>query len=536
MKVKFFCLFSAFLALILGLRVGGGFTSQPLTEISSASEREFPVSEYKTFAVVIYAYNQAEWCERALRSIVSQDYENFRVFFIDDASSDDTLKTAKSFILETNQGHRVTVIHNDSHLGEACALYRVIDSLLDKEIVVPIQGKDWFAHSGFLNTLNRAYQNPEIWLTFSRSIVYPTYQTQDEPDINSPTSFYSAIFKQIYLNDLMREKDPKFYLKPLTQLVGSHFLKIQDLSVFENKAQAVKTSSPLKLMTVQYMPLACFPKKTSQKEKADILIFSCDRPLQLYACLESIYQYMSGFETLSVLYRASNEQFAAGYKKLKKDFPQVHFVAQSNNYKKDFKPLLMKTAFKNPSKYILFGVDDIVVKDFTDLNTCMEFMEKTNAYGFYLRFGKHISYCYQAAAEQSLPLSLPVANGVYAWKFDQASYDWAFPNSVDMTLYRKKNLEAHFKLLKFNAPNSLEFSWARECRPKESIGLYFESSKIVNIPFNIVSRTGNPHMNYLSASELLVKFEQGLKMDIRPLHQVQNSSPHFEYLPEFIAR
>jgi hypothetical protein len=58
----------------------------------------------------------------------------------------------------------------------------------------------------------------------------------------------------------------------------------------------------------------------------------------------------------------------------------------------------------------------------------------------------------------------------------------------------------------------------------------------VNIPMNIVGRTGNPHMNYLNAEELLLKFNQGLKIDIEPLYKVENHSPHIDYIPEFVLR
>lgn len=524
MKFKLFCFVSVFFMIILGLKVGAKTADAKV----SSSHAEFPLTEHKSFAVVVYGYNQADWCERSLRSVVSQDYDHFRVIFIDDASLDKTKERVEAFILDQSQQHRISLLSNASHLGETASLYRVIETLLDREIVLPIRGKDWLIHPNVLQDLNRAYQNPDVWLSSSFPLIYPTYEMQPA----SPIAFYAALFKQIQLCDLMRSKD---YLAPLKQLAGQHIQALAAPLVFEN--MALPTPSYLSSgVNPPYLPLDQFPKVAEMKKEADILIFSCDRPLQLYACLESIHRYMKGFHTLSVLYRASQEKFAAAYKQLEAAFPQVRFLSQSKNYKKDFKPLLMKAVFNSPSPYILFGVDDIIVKDFTHLASCMEQMEKTGAYGFYLRFGKHISYCYQAAAEQSVPLSIPLAEGMYAWSLDQASYDWGFPNSLDMTLYRKKDLKKIFEELKFKTPNSLEFCWAKEARPKGAIGLYFENSKIVNIPFNVVSRTGNPHMNYLTVDELLVKFEEGLKMNIDPLYKIANSSPHFEYLPQFISR
>jgi len=53
---------------------------------------------------------------------------------------------------------------------------------------------------------------------------------------------------------------------------------------------------------------------------------------------------------------------------------------------------------------------------------------------------------------------------------------------------------------------------------------------------NLVGKTSNPHMNFMSVEELLVKFDEKLKIDIDPLYQVENHSPYFEYFPEFISR
>ena len=70
-----------------------------------------------------------------------------------------------------------------------------------------------------------------------------------------------------------------------------------------------------------------------------------------------------------------------------------------------------------------------------------------------------------------VPPSVPLMNGVFAWDFRQGEFDWDFPNSVDMTLYRKSDIKAIFAALKFKTPNSLEFNWAQH-PPANTIGLF----------------------------------------------------------------
>ncbi len=533
------------LILVFLVALGGfwfGKTPQPKKSKSSIvvhPETDFPIVEHKSFVVVIYAHNQALWCERALRSIFEQDYDHYRVVLVDDGSTDRTVEKANQFIVDNNQADKVILIHNETRIGEPASLYRAIDGCLDREIIIPLNAKDWFSSPLALNRFNVAYQNPDVWMSFAQSIDYPSYEIAKA----TQTSYYAALFKQIRLADLYQNghftSSLDAYLTPLIQMSGGRIRHLSEPLAFCNLASPVKmeiTHTGFSECEYEYKPLADFPKPRIGT-KADILVFSFDRPLQLYACLESIQRYMSGFENLTVLYRASSDEFVSGYNKLKNAFPLVQFVAQSmDDYKHDFKPNILKIVFDSPSQYILFGVDDIVVKDFVDLKFCMDQMEKTGAYGFYLRFGKHINFCYQSGQPQKLPPSQSLSGGIYAWDIQTGENDWGFANSLDMTLFRKEQIKEPFTQLKYKTPNSLEYNLAVNATPKKAMGLYFERSKLVNIPMNIVGRTGNPHMNYLSTDELLTKFNQGLKIDIEPLYKVENRSPHFDYIPEFVLR
>jgi glycosyltransferase involved in cell wall biosynthesis len=495
-------------------------------------EKDFPISERKSFVIVIYAYNQALWCEKALHSVFEQDYDHYRVILVDDGSTDGTSEKAKQFIVANNQGDKAILIRNETRYGLVASLYRAIDSCLDREIVIPLNGKDWLSSPGVLNRLNLAYQNPDVWVTFGQGIEYPSYEIKDDVQ----TSYYAALFKQIHLEDLFQQGQfAPAYLPPILDLAGGRIRKLQEPIAFSNSASPVFPDQPLP-QVAKYEPLSTFPK-TRPPTAADILVFSFDRPLQLYACLESIQRYITGYDNLTVLYRASDAQFAAGYEKVKQAFPTIDFVAQSmSDPKQDFKPNIQKIVFDSPSEFVLFGVDDIIVKDFVDLKFCMAQMQKTGAYGFYLRLGRHIHHCYQLDKTQAVPPSQPLTGGVFAWDLKTGEYDWGFANSLDMTLFKKSELKIPFKELKYKTPNSLELCWTQKYSPKKAIGLYFETSKLVNIPMNVVGHTKNHHMNYLNTEELLTKFNQGLKIDIEPLYKLENKSPHLDYIPEFVIR
>src|ERR1700723_2053814 len=100
---KFFYLFPILAAVFFGYWMGEGRTSKDETASSEATfhpEIDFPVTEEKQFAAVVYSYKNAKVSERVLKSIFEQEYDHFRVIFFDDASQDGTFEKVQSFVLE----------------------------------------------------------------------------------------------------------------------------------------------------------------------------------------------------------------------------------------------------------------------------------------------------------------------------------------------------------------------------------------------------------------------------------------------------
>lgn len=274
------------------------------------------------------------------------------------------------------------------------------------------------------------------------------------------------------------------------------------------------------------------------EKKSDLVIFSYNRPLQLYALLESVEENISGLGTVSIIYRASDDVFVQAYEQVKNRFSSCIWYAQGTNPAADFKPLTERAIFQSPQAYILFAVDDIIVKDHIDIAAMIEALEKYRAYGFYLRMGKNLSECYPFACKQELPNFESISSDICMWQFNQGEYDWAYPHTVDMTLYRKKDIELDLRYLIYTTPNMLEARWAqRAYKIRHKKGLCYTQSKAVNLPLNRVQNIWyNRHSNYATPEELLAKFNEGLKIDIRDLHACNNCSAHMDYVPVFVRR
>jgi len=278
-------------------------------------------------------------------------------------------------------------------------------------------------------------------------------------------------------------------------------------------------------------------RSAAPTKKADLVVFSYDRPLQLYAFLESTQKYVTGIGQLSVIYRASGQAFKDGYDVVRTDFPQVTFYSQGSNPAQDFKSLTLKASFESLSSYIIFAVDDIVVKDTVDLGCCIDALETHDAYAFFLRLGMNLNYCYPENRFQPIPRLQQEEDDIYSWYFSESILDWRYPFTVDMTLYRKKDIEGDFKVLSYVTPNKLEGAWSsRAGKVLAQKGLCFATSKMVNLPLNRVQSDYTNRAMNISTQELLVHFNAGKKMDIAKLHGINNKSVHMEYVPTFVDR
>lgn len=150
--------------------------------------------ESKSFAIILYAHNASLWCERALHSIFSQEYEAYRVLFIDDGSIDGTFERAQQFILDNNQAYRVIAVRNDTELGPLASLSRIVRNCLDREILVPLDATQWFAHERVLSRLNQALQAPDVRIVWGQTIQYPSYEITTRP--SQALAFYADLFKR----------------------------------------------------------------------------------------------------------------------------------------------------------------------------------------------------------------------------------------------------------------------------------------------------------------------------------------------------
>jgi glycosyltransferase involved in cell wall biosynthesis len=515
--------------------------------------------------VFVPSYNNADWCRRNLDSIFNQDYKKYRVVYIDDASTDGTYDLVRQYIATHNLWSRVTILHNKTNKGALYNTYRAIHMCDDDEVFVTLDGDDWFSFSGVLSYLNNVYQDKNIWFTYGQFMNWPTkrmgwckpipFNIVNENKFREfgfvgaqIRTWRSWLAKKIKLEDLISpigDFKGRFYPSagdvaltfPIFEMAGDRFKFVSKVLCLRNVATPLndfKVCRDKQRDITKFLRRSKKYKKLEDKKivrpnlRADLIIFSYDRPLQLYGLLESIKKNVKGLRNIYVLCRVSNEQFKEAYKKVKDTFRHVRFIHQPTV--ESFKPLLM-SLLKRCNDYMLFAVDDIVVTHAIDISYCSQKLHETDAFGYFLRLGKNIKDSYMLEKPLKTPALQKIDCGVRAFRFSDGTCDWRYPFSLDMTVYNRDKILSLCGKIKFSSPNTLEKhvnDFVTKRYLKNLMGLCFTKSQIINIANNKVQEDYSfTRSEALYHKDLLFKkFNEGFVFDVDKFKGLESSSCH----------
>lgn len=181
------------------------------------------------FKIIVPVYNSEEWITKCIESIKNQTYSNFECLVGDDISTDKTHNVCLKYI-ESIEDDRFTIVQNSDKKYALQNIYDLIKSSepSPNDVIVVLDGDDWFTNSHVLGTLNEIYQKERCWLTYGSFVNYPQGHIGPEASeypvsIISSNSFRTDqwrashlktfqyfLWDQINLNDL-KDQSGKFY-------------------------------------------------------------------------------------------------------------------------------------------------------------------------------------------------------------------------------------------------------------------------------------------------------------------------------------
>lgn len=108
-------------------------------------------------------HNAGPFLERCLASLQEQDYPNFEVIFLDDASTDGYHEIIPI------QNDRFQLIRRDLRMGLAANLHQLLlDHCEPDDIAVVLDGDDWLACSDALSWIDRCYREQDCWVLYGQ--------------------------------------------------------------------------------------------------------------------------------------------------------------------------------------------------------------------------------------------------------------------------------------------------------------------------------------------------------------------------------
>jgi len=199
------------------------------------------------FVVVVYGVNNGAYIGKTLNSIFSQNYDNFRLIYIDDASDDGSFDLVQDLIFDSPCFSQATLVKNENRMGFLGNLYRASQACEDNEIIIVLQQGDSLSHEWVLQRLNSYYANPDLWLTYGQYADFPTFELgacsdykglnfRESPFVASHLqTFYAGLFKKIRREDFMTHgsffsyKEDLAFMIPMLEMAQEHYLFIKEI-------------------------------------------------------------------------------------------------------------------------------------------------------------------------------------------------------------------------------------------------------------------------------------------------------------------
>ena len=159
------------------------------------------------FSILISTYRRSDYLIRLLNSIKNQQYHNYEIIIVDDASDDDTGDRVKQYRAENTELNIVYLV-NERNLGVSESRKRAYLKP-SGDIIIFVDDDDYYIDPGYFSTLNQLYEeHPDCTMTVAPTIQYFEQKGKYEyRGLNTPKTMSS----RVYLNDFKKYTNPHLF-------------------------------------------------------------------------------------------------------------------------------------------------------------------------------------------------------------------------------------------------------------------------------------------------------------------------------------
>lgn len=160
---------------------------------------------------VVCVWNAEKYIKNCIKTLKSQQDKDFKVFIIDDISTDNTVEITKSLIVDDN---RFSLIINTEKKFKLKNLDELIPTFEDEDIVIELDGDDFLLNTDVVSDIRRIYSEGDVWLT-NGSFMYSSGNQGFSSKCN-PDTVRKDVFRFSHLRTwktFLWKSIPKDYLK-----------------------------------------------------------------------------------------------------------------------------------------------------------------------------------------------------------------------------------------------------------------------------------------------------------------------------------
>jgi len=203
--------------------------------------------------IIVPFYNAENFIEKSMMSALTQKYEDFKVIFIDDASTDGSWEKLP------HDNEKAICIRNDVNLTALPNIHKAIMEYCNpNDIVVLLDGDDWLPNNKVLQYINEFYCKNDCWImygqaTWSNGQKGCAYEYTEEEfnhlrksafKVSHIRTFRAGLYQKIKEQDFnfscMKDKDGKWYkmtydvgiMFPIMEMAGYNKIKYNDKSLY----------------------------------------------------------------------------------------------------------------------------------------------------------------------------------------------------------------------------------------------------------------------------------------------------------------
>lgn len=210
--------------------------------------------------IVVPIFNAERWIEKCIKSIKAQQYSNFECYLVNDVSTDKTKEKINKYICNDD---RFVYVEN---VEKKYALKNIYDTIKDynfhnEDIVVLLDGDDWFASPLVLTKISEIYKKESCWMTYGSYVEYPSMKkgrfSQKIPQTTIDNSSYRTeqwrsshlrtfkvkLWNKIKKEDFLYSKTGKFvkaawdlaFMFPMLEMSAHKAKYVSDILYFYNR-------------------------------------------------------------------------------------------------------------------------------------------------------------------------------------------------------------------------------------------------------------------------------------------------------------